>query len=180
MRRTMGHSLIQWQSEIGSQYRAYHVELESLVFLALSNRWSVAYHLYRLKCDRQVPCASCSKRGDEGSCVYSNGSGNRRDRRGGESRDSEAQLRLQRLEEMITSLMRTTKEDSEGRSDKSSPRFWTAEQRFTNLSPPASDSSLEAQLNPSVSEKNYVSATHWTTILENVGVSCGEKALIRS
>lgn len=29
-------------------------------------------HLYRLKCDRQTPCASCSKRGDDASCTYTN------------------------------------------------------------------------------------------------------------
>ena len=72
--------------------------------------------------------------------------------------------------------MRTTKEDSESRRDKVSPQVATADQGFDNLSPPLPDLSPEAQLDMNVSEKTYVSATHWTAILKNVGVSCSDKS----
>ena len=129
-----------------------------------------SYCSHRLKCDRQVPCLSCSKRGDETSCAYFTSGVNGRDRRGGEPRDSEAQLRLQKLEEMVTSLMRTTKENLEGRRDEMSIQFGNADQRFNDPSPTGSDPSSELQLDSNVPERNYVSATHWTAILENVCV----------
>ena len=113
---------------------------------------------------------SCSKRGDGTSCTYSTGGANGVDRLGEESRDSEAQLRLQKLEEMVTSLMRTTKEDSEARHNKMSISVANADQHFKNLSATASNLSPETQLNTNVSGRTYVSATHWTAILENVPV----------
>lgn len=122
----------------------------------------------KLKCDRQAPCETCSKRGDETSCAYSKGHAIGHDRRRGESRDSEAQLRLQKLEEMVTNLMRTAKDDSDSLFDKMSPQVATADQRFNSLSLPTSDLSPEAQLDMNVSEKHYVSATHWTAILKNI------------
>ena len=113
---------------------------------------------------------TCSKRGDETSCTYYTGGANGRDRRGKEYRDSEAQLRLQKLEEMITSLIQTTKEDSEVPRNRMPLQAANADQPFNNLLPTVSDLSPEIQLNTNVSERNYVSATHWTAILENVCV----------
>lgn len=72
---------------------------------------------------------------------------------------------------MVTNLMRTAKDDSDSLFDKMSPQVATADQRFNSLSLPTSDLSPEAQLDMNVSEKNYVSATHWTAILKNVGLS---------
>lgn len=76
---------------------------------------------------------------------------------------------------MVTDLMRTAKEDSESHRDTVSPQVATADQGFNNLSPPPPDLSPEAQLDMNVSEKKYVSATHWTAILKNVGVSRSRK-----
>lgn len=117
----------------------------------------------------------CSKRGDETSCVYSNGGAIGRDRRGEVSRDSEAQLRLQKLEEMVTSLMRSTKGNSISNSDKMAPSVATAEQGFDGVSLPSSVLSPEALLNMNVSERNHINPTHWTKILENVSVLPGGK-----
>ena len=103
------------------------------------------------------------------SCTYSKGGATGRDRRGGESRDCEAQLRLQRLEEMVTNLMQTTKGDAESRSDNTAPQIVIDDRSFNNLSPPKSDLSPGAQSNLNTSETSYANATHWTKILENVG-----------
>lgn len=111
---------------------------------------------------------SCSKKGDESSCVYSTGRANRRDRHGREPRDSEAQLRLQKLEEMITSLMCSTKEISEDRRDTLALQNGNANQPFNNYLPKGSDLSPELQLSTNIPERDYVSTTHWTAILENV------------
>lgn len=70
---------------------------------------------------------------------------------------------------MVTSLMQTTKGDSESRSNNTTPQVVTADQSFNNLSPPKSDLSPGAQSNMNTSETSYVNATHWTKILENVG-----------
>lgn len=78
---------------------------------------------------------------------------------------------------MVTSLMRTTKEDSEILRNEMSHQAVIADQRFNNLPPPTSDPSPEALLNMNGPERSYVNATHWTAILENVGVSRREKAL---
>lgn len=121
----------------------------------------------------------CLKRGDETSCVYSNGGAIGRDRRGEESRDSEAQLRLQKLEEMVTSLMRSTKGDSDSNRDKMAPSGATAAQGY-GVALPSSDISPEALLNINVSERNHVNPTHWTKILENVSVSPGGKLSVHS
>ena len=90
----------------------------------------------------------------------------RRETRRAEPRDSKAQLRLQKLGEMVTSLMRITNEDPNSRGENMSTHMSIADQCFNDLSPPNSDSSHEAYSYSSFSERNYVSATHWTAILK--------------
>ena len=93
------------------------------------------------------------------------------DRRNCGYRDSEAQIRLQKLEEMVTSLIQTNKEGSESRSDKTS-HDGTSDHILDNASihssPQISDLSSRGYLSMNVPEKEYVNATHWTAILENV------------
>ena len=58
----------------------------------------------KAKCDRQQPCGACTKRGDTSSCEY----GAKAILPGPRSRDSaksEAQIRLQRLEEMVSGII---------------------------------------------------------------------------
>lgn len=71
---------------------------------------------------------------------------------------------------MVTSLMRTTREGSDVRLDGMPLQAANADQLFNNPLPTGSDLSQETQANTNVSETNYVNATHWTAILENV---CG-------
>ena len=94
-----------------------------------------------------------------------------RETRRAEPRDSEAQLRLQKLEEMVTSLMRTTKEDPKRHGENMSTHMSIADQCFNGPSPPISNSSQEAYFDSNLSERTYVSATHWTAIFKNVSVS---------
>ena len=146
-----------------------------LVLLGIWTSTSVAHYPYRLKCDRQNPCAPCSKKGHAASCSYSSGWRNRGDRRDAASKASEAQLRLQKLEQMVNSLMQTTKEGFEGRTEKASFHNATIDRRLEGLSiqnPPKSlETSSGGRLDVNGSETNYLGATHWATVLENVGVS---------
>lgn len=170
---------IKGRNGIGSRYLACLAGLESLSSSAFRPWLSIAHTPHRLKCDRQVPCVSCSKRGDEASCAYSHGGATAYDRREGGYRDTEAQLRLQKLEEMVTSLMPTTKEDSHNRRDNGPLHHEIDDQRLSGASiyssPPTSGSSSGWSPNVNSSERAYVSATHWTTILENVGVASSGK-----
>ena len=115
---------------------------------------------------------SCSKRGDEASCTYSNAEKSARDRRDCGYKDSEAQLRLQRLEQMVTGLIQTNKAWSGGRNDNKILPNGPDNQMYDDISvdssPQTSESSSKGRLNMNTSEKEYVNTTHWTTILENV------------
>ena len=124
---------------------------------------------------------SCSKRGEDASCAYSNPERLGRDKRDCGYGDSEAQLRLQRLEEMVTGLIQVNEESSESRSDKASFHNKTGNgiPNHTSIhsSPQTSELSPEGHLNMKPPEKVYVNATHWTAILEHVGCPCSRRDL---
>ena len=138
---------------------------------------------YRSKCDRQVPCMSCSKRGEEPSCTYSNVEKPGRDRRDCGYRDSEAQLRLQKLEDMVTSLVRANEESPNSHSDRMSLHNGTSDRTPDNASiyssPQTSESASNGNPSMKSSEMIYVNATHWTTILDNVGSPRNQRSLER-
>lgn len=76
---------------------------------------------------------------------------------------------------MVTNLIQTNEESSGSLSDKRSSHNGTGDSTLedVNIYSPRqiSESSLEGDLNNKPSEKAYVNATHWTKILENVGLS---------
>jgi hypothetical protein len=125
----------------------------------------------RLKCNRQLPCMACSKKGDAASCHYSK---NSMDASGSSSNASEAQLRLEKLEQMVTSLMQTTNYDPTNHVDHDHTRSVAVDQSMNGLSlqnsakPP--EISSAGHLDTSGSETKYLGATHWATILENVSL----------
>lgn len=107
--------------------------------------------------------------------MYTNASPNGRNatRRSGESRDLEAQIRLQKLEEMVTVLMRTTKDSPEHHDEESSTQTGTFDQRLKGLSIHNASQILKTPPGGHLdvthdSETNYLGATHWEAILENV------------
>lgn len=137
----------------------------------------LAHCLHRLKCDRQVPCFNCSKRGDAPSCDYSNGLRKGRDKRDEAVKASEAHVRLQKLEQMVTSLMQTTSKGSGTSGETRSSSNAMIDQHLKDLSVHSSSQTLEpscgGHLDIQGPETNYLGATHWATILENVGVFVG-------
>ena len=129
----------------------------------------------KLKCDRQSPCAPCSRRGDVAavSCNYSksekdNGHGTNTSTN---STRAEAQIRLQKLEELVTGLMQATP-SSDGADDASNNMAIDHGPKEVTLPSPSSSeqsgSLLNGHLNIDGLESHYHGATHWTTILENI------------
>jgi hypothetical protein len=78
---------------------------------------------------------------------------------------------------MVTSLMQTTKGSSDGSSQRTPPHNVAVDRRLRDLSvhspPQTCETSLGGHLAVYGSETNYVGATHWATILENVGTPRG-------
>ncbi|KAH6677492.1 fungal-specific transcription factor domain-containing protein [Halenospora varia] len=135
----------------------------------------------KLKCDRQQPCTACLKRSgaDAASCSYSSSSQSVRDKKEkpADSRTSEAQLRLQKLEEMVMGLMQNAGAKGILETPESLPTFATpAEQYFNGTSmadsPPSSENSSSGpgpgRLHTNGEEIKYSGATHWSTVLENI------------
>ena len=124
---------------------------------------------------------SCLKRDDGQSCTYSSAERLGRERSDCGDRDSEAQLRLQKLEEMVTSLIQTNKEGSENPSEKASSHSGMGDQSHDEVSdyrsPRSSISSTRAHPSMSGTEKEYVNTTHWTAILENVSCPQARKKI---
>lgn len=102
----------------------------------------------------------CLKRGDGPTCTYPNAPRAEHD---DNPRSSEAQLRLRKLEEMVNSLManKAGSQSCEGANPNPS----------ANQTPDSTplETSLEGHLNTSGAESNYLGATHWQAILQNVG-----------
>jgi hypothetical protein len=132
-----------------------------------------------MKCDRLHPCTSCSKRGyeDAMSCNYSSDRKSNRKRASRdsivrESSNSEAQIRLQKLEDMVTGLIHSTQQDTTG-SDGSLPCNDLNNQSSQSVTRAADNSSILVQghLDINGSETKYYGATSWTSVLESVGIT---------
>ncbi|KAI9714185.1 MAG: hypothetical protein M1828_001200 [Chrysothrix sp. TS-e1954] len=139
----------------------------------------------KLKCDRQIPCTSCSKRGDEASCTFANAGGRQRDEA---KRTSEAQARLQKLEEMVTNLIsqgsgvgektrqnghETSHETSQETSQEHSMN--DIDHRDASISSATGLTSGDEQprmtsghIDVSGPEKRYVGSSNWAAILDDI------------
>ncbi|KAL1296883.1 hypothetical protein AAFC00_004498 [Neodothiora populina] len=116
----------------------------------------------KLKCDRQLPCTGCAKRGDSDSCIYANDNTSDRSHRDGTPRTSEAQFRLQRLESIVTSLMQMPSDSGRPQNECNAEE---AGMECVNMPQVISSG---GHLDMRGSESNYFGNTHWTTILENI------------
>ena len=124
---------LEHRNEIGHPCRAWLVEQESKSESRVECSPLVAHFPYTMKCDQQVPCTTCLRREHGASCKYSKGGLDGPDKRDQESKTAEAQLRLQKLEKMVTSLMQTTKGTSNGHGGKI-PRDALVDERTEEIS----------------------------------------------
>ncbi len=129
-------------------------------------------HTCRLRCDRSVPCGSCTKKGEIVSCEYAITDQTRRDGTRSFFKTSEAQIRLQKLEDMVTELLESSGKELNADNDRTSRTNGTADKQpkslSTRASPHSYQSPVKGHLDYDGSEVNYLGATHWATILENV------------
>jgi hypothetical protein len=103
----------------------------------------------------------CMKRGDEASCTYPSASKSEHVTGDGE-RTSEAQLRLRKLEDMVTSLVGNKHvsencNEEEEEASRDSERYQIVQQQAPGKMPETESA-----------ETNYLGATHWRAVLQNV------------
>jgi hypothetical protein len=110
---------------------------------------------------------SCSKRGEVESCDYSGGGRNDHDRRDEVSKASEAQRRLQQLEEIVSGLVQSTMNGPSNSGNSVSSGQSLKNLSVQNLSP-RSETPLKGHINGL--DGDFIGGTHWATILENVSV----------
>jgi hypothetical protein len=96
----------------------------------------------KLKCDRHLPCASCTRRDEASSCAYARSDGHSNDRQN----QSEAEARLEHLEKLIREL-----------SKSQNPPIYNAS---TSQSP-----SSRVEFSP---ESLHNGATHWSAMLDDI------------
>jgi hypothetical protein len=102
------------------------------------------------------------KRGDEASCTYPGATKSEHVTGDGE-RTSEAQLRLRKLEDMVNSLVgnKHVSENFNGEEEEASRdshRYQSVQHRAPGM----------AHLETEGAETNYLGATHWRAVLQNV------------
>lgn len=120
----------------------------------------------RTKCDQQTPCGSCSRKGKAASCSYLNDCN-----RSEGARSSEAHSRLRRLEDMVARLVHDA---NVNQNDRIEPHELPLIEDRMDL-PTADGFSTRYTSAGSTSEfdnsaKSYHGASHWSTILSDVGL----------
>jgi hypothetical protein len=135
-------------------------------YITRACQFLIAHSPRRLKCDRQVPCSTCASNGIGQSCHYATRLSNGIDRQDEGFKNSEAHLRLQRLEEMVKSLMQKTGDGLENPTSNKSNSNENMEQSIGSLSV---DRSPHRIIRTTVGHMDYQGGTHWSAILENVG-----------
>ena len=116
-----------------------------------------------------MPCSSCTSRDAASACHYGTGSEVTSSPAKGGSRTSEAQLRLQKLEETVTTLLRGDNviENIGIVSPPTDATDGLPRSRESTQIPIENRAAL-GHLDIKGSQTTYVGATHWASILNNV------------
>ena len=110
----------------------------------------------KLKCDRQKPCTSCTKRGDEISCTYQRVSDDLQDER---QRRLQAEARLEHLERLVQQLAQ------HGASASSYGEATSQNDAGQDLN--EERSGVDAQSSVPI-EPVFNGLTHWSAMLEDI------------
>ncbi|KAF3922859.1 hypothetical protein AA313_de0202421 [Arthrobotrys entomopaga] len=149
----------------------------------------------KLKCDRHHPCTACSKRGEGNSCTFATGAGSVTNGSNGiskpsgttnaDAKRSEAQAKLQKLEELVQQLLQSgaaasKPSDTENITTKSGTDLSTNSNGETtgpldhNEGSDISTNGSSADKEPSAfmcyneTTGGYAGATHWSALLEQI------------
>ncbi|KAH8682714.1 hypothetical protein BX600DRAFT_479184 [Xylariales sp. PMI_506] len=109
----------------------------------------------KLKCDRALPCSSCTRRGDQATCTYQRFA-EAADQRGENRAQNEA--RLERLEKLIQTLAAEP-----ANAPNVAARSGTSDSAENSDTSPSNDSA-NSQLNEAI----YNGATHWSAMLDDI------------
>ncbi|KAJ8130990.1 hypothetical protein O1611_g2641 [Lasiodiplodia mahajangana] len=121
--------------------------------------------LYRLKCNREQPCSSCTQRGLGTSCTYSaNTEISPRVQKGQAPKKPDSlQDRIQQLEDLVIELMNKTPKVTAASKDLQPTGF--PGEDIPDDSSTISDTSV---IQPSDTGANYVNSEHWAAILDSI------------
>ena len=143
----------------------------------------------RLKCDRQLPCGNCTKRGVSSSCTFVHGNpGTKSTSVHKSSSTRDVQSQIQHLEELVISMMNKANKDPALKRTKKSPGQLTptsqqssSYDRLSSSRTPERSLSAHEQLESDFhtsaetfgrismeDHTSYVGQSHWTAILDNV------------
>lgn len=151
-----------------------------------SNMW---FLLYRLKCNRAVPCENCVKRGDAPSCVYAQNGTRKRNltNQSASSSPDDMQNRIDRLEGLVMSIM-TNGPQSAGTdaataaisgtgSSSTGPNTQDVELNDGEMGADESDTDKVTKslgiMKVDNNKSFYISDSHWASVLHEV---CGLKS----
>ncbi|KAK6506238.1 hypothetical protein TWF506_011158 [Arthrobotrys conoides] len=160
----------------------------------------------KLKCDRQNPCTACNKRGEGSACTFTvptigtNGAGSAGITKPSSSsssttadaKRSEAQAKLQKLEEIVQQLIQSGAVVSKPGDNRNTTRRTIREDTQSRPQPDSTNNEGDDSQDESTSEyKNrqqapvfmcynqasggYVGATHWAALLEQI--NCVKESL---
>ncbi|KAI1638426.1 fungal-specific transcription factor domain-containing protein [Biscogniauxia mediterranea] len=135
----------------------------------------------KLKCNRQLPCATCTKRGLQSSCTYVTTAGPSSPISHAETAapSNTIQDRLRRLEDLVVSLVHQDRGTSiESRQDAQAPNIAPASRAPAKALNTPPDSTVNDETVPtqpelgtlrlSDSETKYQDQSHWTSVLEAI------------
>ncbi|KAH8198286.1 hypothetical protein TruAng_007536 [Truncatella angustata] len=137
-----------------------------------SNGWPA------VKCDRQQPCERCVKSGEAAFCEYAPRAARKPRSEGRHLSDSRPkheamsrpvlQVRLQKLEEMVSGLMPNAPPRDNQLTPSSSDQRADNETRSDLSSPPGVIGANHSGILTTERENTFVGATHWASILESI------------
>ncbi|KAI5927574.1 fungal-specific transcription factor domain-containing protein [Camillea tinctor] len=149
----------------------------------------------KLKCNRQLPCSTCTKRGVQSSCTYASvaGPSSPIGHSGTPASSNSIQDRLKRLEDLVVSLVHQDRDTSVEAGQIARATSIAAASRVPSdalNTPPAStvnDDTVPAQpelgtLRLSDTETKYQDQSHWTSVLDAIAElkeDVGERGQIR-
>ncbi|EPE26995.1 Zn2/Cys6 DNA-binding protein [Glarea lozoyensis ATCC 20868] len=132
----------------------------------------------KTKCDRLQPCSSCVNRGHEDatSCVFSTGKPNRKrtthDLDPKESTNVEAQLRLQKIEDMVNDLLHKSQQGSNESNNFPLQKSLDVQSPDSSTGGPGSHAAISSvekgHFDIRDSGTRYFGATSWTAVLESI------------
>ncbi|KAK6346123.1 hypothetical protein TWF730_010454 [Orbilia blumenaviensis] len=151
----------------------------------------------KLKCDRQHPCTACNKRGEGSACTFSAATGNSGTGAGGitkpsgsgtaDSKRSEAQAKLQKLEEIVQQLIQSGAVVSKPGDSRNTTNGKNKEDTELTSQPNNNEGGEDESAGPEKRKQapvlmcyneasgGYVGATHWAALLEQI--NCVKESL---